>query len=165
MQRPSEPVKHGKKTFWENQGLFNFAQRTYQMEQPNLRKVRSVPLKSIPIRWKKYSNKNQFSLVENQIDKNARLESPKIWRKTSILFCWEGLAKQEPVRADWYENCSFYVESLLENLKLSFRTILAEKTLKTKLCCFLSEKTLHHILAELSCKLTWRFFVSEIKGN
>ena len=67
------------------------------------------------------------------------------------------------MRAEWYENCSFYIESLLENIKLSFRTILAEKTLKTKLFRFLSEKTLHQILAELGWKLTWRFFLSEMK--
>ena len=123
-----------------------------------------MPLKSIPMRWKKYSNKKQFSLVENQVDKNARLERLNNWGKSYLLFCWQGLAQQYPVRAEWYENCSFYVESLLENLKRNFRTSLAEKALKTKLCCFLSEKALHHIFAELSSKLTWRFFVSEIKG-
>ena len=84
------------------------------MEQPKLREAQFVLLQCIPMRWKNCSNKKQFSLDEKQIEKNALLENLKLWGKTSLDFCWQELAQQQPVRAEWYEYFSFYVESFLE---------------------------------------------------
>ena len=123
------------------------------MEQPKLREAQFVLLQCIPMWWKFYSNKKLFSQDETQIDKNATLENLNLWGGTSLDFCWQELAQQQPVRAEWIEYFSFYVESFLER-KLCCWTFLAEKTLKTKLCCFLSQKTLKQTLAELNRKLT-----------
>ena len=103
------------------------------MGQPKLREAQFVLLQCIPMRWKKYRNKKHFSLDENQIDKNALLENLNLWGKTSLDFCWQKLVQQQPVRAEWNEYFSFYVESFLEKktvlLNISRRENIKDKTM------------------------------------
>ena len=54
MQRPSEPVNHGKKTFWENQGLFNFAQRNVPKEATKFKKSQICGSEKQPNEMKKF---------------------------------------------------------------------------------------------------------------
>ena len=103
------------------------------MEQPKLSEAQFVFLQCIPMRWKKYRNKKHFSLDETQIDKNATLKNLNLWGKTSLDFWWQELAQQQPVRAEWNEYFSFYVESFLEKktvlLNISRRENIKDKTM------------------------------------